>query len=67
MCECKKEVNGVLAEHNTKLMENLLNGRDVFIETVKLDDKKRGKRKYMFASYCPFCGEEINTSPTPRG
>lgn len=58
-CSCKAEVNAMLAEHNTKLMENFLNERDIFIETAKLDERKRGKRKYMFASFCPFCGSEI--------
>lgn len=60
MCDCKARINEILAPHNTQLAMNLLNDRDIFVETTKLDEKKRGKRKYMFASFCPFCGDDIS-------
>lgn len=59
MCKCKEEVNAHLAQHNTKLMDNILNDADIFIQTWKLDEKKRGKPVSMFATFCPFCGVKI--------
>lgn len=61
MCECIAQANQHLAEFNTKIDVPIWTRSGVlapFVSTVKLDDKKRGKPKLMFASCCPFCGEK---------
>lgn len=55
--KCFKTVNKKLREQNTMLVANLLNPNHVFIETQKIDKKKRKKPASVMASYCPFCGE----------
>lgn len=68
MCGCINRVNEHLAEFNTKIELPLWtnSGRLVpFVQTIKVDDKKRGKPKSMFASFCPFCGEEYRKGNTP--
>ena len=62
MCECIERVNERLVEHNTVLNSNILNKKQLFVETTKLDKKKRGKPIMMSASFCPFCGIEIYKS-----
>lgn len=57
MCDCIKTVNEFLALHNTKIELPWMGPQRPFVQTMKLDDKKRGKPKMMFASCCPFCGE----------
>lgn len=58
-CKCKDEVNAHLAQHNGRLQNNLLDDTTIFIETAKLDEKKRGKPPAMIATFCPFCGEKL--------
>lgn len=65
-CNCKAEVNAMLAEHNTQLDFNYMNDRDIFIRTIKLDEKKRGRAAAMFATFCPFCGESLAPAATPQ-
>ena len=74
MCECIKIVNEQLAEYNTQiLLPMFIVGGGVvkpFVETVKLDEKKRVKPRRMFATYCPFCGAqypEIENLKPPGG
>ncbi len=58
-CECIAEVNKKLAERNTQILLPMfvMKGPVVpFVETRKLNEKKRGKPVAMFASFCPFCG-----------
>lgn len=58
MCNCIKETNEMLAEHNTVLVSTMFRKPDaVVIATDKLDSKKRGRAGIMVASFCPFCGE----------
>lgn len=60
MCDCLKTANEHLKEFNTKIEVPMwtASGRlTPFVTTCKIDDKKRGKPKLMFASCCPFCGE----------
>jgi len=60
MCDCIETANKHLAAFNTKIelpMWTSCGGRPPFVQTVKIDNKKRGKPKMMFASCCPFCGE----------
>jgi hypothetical protein len=62
MCDCIKQVNDLLATKNTRLSQayNLSGSKNplLMIKTEKLDDSKRQKPVKMFASFCPFCGEE---------
>jgi hypothetical protein len=64
-CECIAEVNAKLAEHNAQVhVPMFIIGRKpgaepgprVFVETIKLDEKRRGKPPALFATFCPFCG-----------
>lgn len=57
MCDCIQAANKFLAEHNTRIELPWFGPQRPFVQTMKLDDKKRGKPKMMFASRCPFCGE----------
>lgn len=72
MCDCNAIVNEKLAEFNTQLtapwfITGEQNPNRLFVETMKLDNKKRVKPRSMFASYCPFCGEsyEVAGSSAP--
>lgn len=55
-CECIETVNAELAPRNTKIVIPMFGPQRPFVETCKLDDKKRGKPVGLFASFCPFCG-----------
>lgn len=62
-CECVKKINADLAEshplRNTEVLTPWMGqgaGVVVFIETCKIDHKKRGKPSSMMATFCPFCG-----------
>jgi hypothetical protein len=48
--------------YNTKLVMPVLlfntRGDRVIIATCKRDEKKRERPKFLFASYCPFCGKK---------
>ena len=60
MCDCIETVNKHLAEFNTKIelpMWTSSGTRRPFVQTMKVDEKKRGKPRMMFANCCPFCGE----------
>ncbi len=73
MCDCLKTANEHLKEFNTKIEVPMwtASGRlTPFVTTCKIDDKKRGKPKLMFASCCPFCGEryaEASQIPPAEG
>ncbi len=62
MCNCIVNVNERLALHNTCIHMPLFGPALPFIETIKLDEKKRGKPTKMFATFCPFCGEKFPDS-----
>lgn len=62
MCDCLSKVNGHLAEFNTKIELPMIGPQRPFVLTMKLNEKKRGKPKMMFASCCPFCGEKYPES-----
>lgn len=55
-CACIAEVDDFLKAKNTKILLPMFGLQRPFVETVKADDKKRGKPVSMFASFCPFCG-----------
>lgn len=68
-CDCIETVNAKLAEHNAQILLPMfvLGGgpKRPFIETTKLDEKKRGKPPAMFATFCPFCGKPYVEAATP--
>lgn len=67
-CNCIQEIDAQLEKlsKNTVLdipvsilpITHNLSVTRVSISTCKRDSKKRGKPVTVFASYCPFCGEE---------
>jgi hypothetical protein len=59
MCECIARTDAFLAQHNSKIMLPLFGPQLPFVQTMKVDEKKRGKPAMMFASHCPFCGEKF--------
>lgn len=69
MCDCIKDVNAKLAERNTKIELPMMGIQQPFVQTMKLDEKKRVKPTLVFASYCPFCGEQYpcDDDPFPEG
>lgn len=68
MCDCIATADEHLAQFNTKIelpMWTSRGGRPPFVQTMKIDEKKRGKPKMIFASFCPFCGERY-AEPTTQ-
>jgi hypothetical protein len=57
-CDCVAKVNEMLAGNNTKIVLPMIGPQRTFVETCKVDEKKRGKPSLMFASFCPFCGSK---------
>jgi hypothetical protein len=69
MCDCIERVNTKLAEHNTIINSTFWVSAgpiSPFVETRKLDTSKRGKPKAVFATFCPFCGEEYSNTEEAR-
>jgi len=67
MCNCISEVNKMLAERNAQLVIPIFGPQRPFVETDKIETKKRGKPPRMFATFCPFCGEKYaDEEPLPR-
>lgn len=58
MCECIKEVNKLLADHNAELVLPLFGNQRPFVQTAKVETSKRGKPPLMQATFCPFCDEQ---------
>jgi len=57
---CLATVDAELAKHNTRLVANLFNWNDVFIETERIKRLRDGKRaKRVVAACCPFCGKKL--------
>lgn len=69
-CNCIDEVNAKLAEHNAQILLPMFVGgggpKRPFIETTKLDEKKRGKPPALFATVCPFCGAKYPERVAPK-
>jgi hypothetical protein len=60
MCECIARVDGLLAQYNTRIelpWWTSSGNLTPFVQTMKVDTKKRGKPRKVFATFCPFCGE----------
>lgn len=64
MCECLAKVNEELAKHNTRIEIPWIGPQVPFVQTIKRDEKKRGKPVRMFATFCPFCGVKYPTERT---
>jgi hypothetical protein len=60
--DCFVKFDAFLAEYNTQLVTGIFNPEAIFIATMKVDSKKRGKEKLVLASHCPFCGRKLDTS-----
>lgn len=64
-CTCIEQVNKQLEQFNTVLTkaitlnDNMTTGISLIIESEKLDTKKRGTKKTVFPSFCPFCGKKL--------
>lgn len=56
MCDCIKETNALLAEHNAAIVTNLFSSPKAFVETYVVKPKRGFKAPKLQASYCPFCG-----------
>ncbi len=66
-CNCVKDVNKQLEEHNTVLRTEMLYDKKTgkmrvsgpVIETHKLETKSRKSKITIFTLYCPFCGVKL--------
>lgn len=65
MCDCITNANNLFREHNTALVTTMFaNPERVVLATQKVNDKVRGKPKYVIATCCPFCGERYAAAPS---
>ncbi len=55
-CIARLDAEPKMVEANTRIVINLFGPPRALVQTMKRDDKKRGKPSYLMASYCPFCG-----------
>lgn len=56
-CDCIKETNELLKEHNAALVTNLFSKTPMaFVETYILEKKRGAKAPKFQATFCPFCG-----------
>ena len=66
MCDCIKQVNEKLSEHNGRLATGFLirgdmsAGMRLLLATEKIDPAKRKKVPHVTAAYCPFCGAKTD-------
>lgn len=68
MCNCIETANEHLAEFNTRIELPIWTRSGAlrpFVQTIKINEKKRGNPKMMFASCCPFCGEKYAEPDAP--
>lgn len=66
MCGCIDRVDGLLKERGNTALNVPMFVDDgpvrLFVETMKRDEKKRGKPEKLFANFCPFCGEKYEVA-----
>lgn len=60
MCKCIERLDERLAEFNTRIALPWFGPQLPMIETLKADERKRIRPRKIFASFCPFCGEEYS-------
>lgn len=65
-CKCREQVDKELEQFNTRLERPLMldwSSKDasvgLLISTTKIDPKKRGQKKSVLATHCPFCGKKL--------
>lgn len=69
-CDCLNEIGDELKKQNLRLVGLAFTsslGTVPYIQTgwIELEKAPKGKKKnppYMFASHCPFCGQEIQSA-----
>ena len=65
MCECVSKINEKIAPGNARIEQSLVITPDlglkvrILIATERIDKTKRKPVPRVVASYCPFCGEEL--------
>lgn len=72
MCDCAKDVDKQLLERgtNTRLAFAMQITKEMGVRSVllvgveKIDKSKRKPAMLVFATFCPFCGEKLNTEAT---
>jgi hypothetical protein len=61
--ECVLRINAYLAKHNTQISSGIsFSNQDrelIQIATCKVDASKRGRPVTFWASFCPFCGNDL--------
>ncbi len=59
--DCVKLMNEARAVENSQLEEVMsFSGKELIaISVEKVDSKKKGKLRKLFATYCPFCGKKL--------
>jgi len=61
--DCITKINTLLAPYNTELQPIFSFTGDapqrIAVCTSKIDAKKRGQPKMLFATFCPFCGVKL--------
>ena len=68
-CNCITEIDGKLAERNTRIMLPIMLSADQTARPMIVTDQietGRGKKKAvgLFATFCPFCGVSLSQEPT---
>jgi len=73
-CSCRDKANAVLAEHNTRLVENVgalmyprraarsafrFTTDRILVATEKIDASVRKPPQIVAAIFCPFCGKKF--------
>lgn len=70
MCNCIEQINEQLKSQGAEITQRLMLAQDMgdisvsppVIETRWIGKKPRGKKlPVLLASYCPFCGEKIES------
>ena len=57
MCDCIRDMDKLLSEHNARLLLPMFGKQRPFITLDKKESSKRGKLPMLMANFCPFCGE----------
>jgi hypothetical protein len=63
-CEELQVATEVLAPRNTQITRDFLSGA-IFVETCKLDEKKRVRPTSLVATFCPMCGAVMRPKKEP--
>lgn len=70
MCNCLEKANDTLSKDGTNTQLRIVEtfgkgmkhqGSRLVIATEKIDSKSRIKAIPIFATFCPFCGDKLDT------